>query len=153
MRSAPARPNPVLAPGDQKSGDPESSRPASDLEIRPPRRLRRHPLIAASLTLLLVAALVLPPLINISRYQRRISASLAASLGHPVEISGITLQLLRRPGVHIASFVVDSTAGYSAEPILQCSSVTAAFRIISLWRGRLEITRISLDEPSLNLER
>jgi uncharacterized protein involved in outer membrane biogenesis len=153
MRSAPARPNPLLAPGDQKSGDPESSRPASAIELRPPRRLRRHLLIAASLILLLVAALVLPPLINISRYQRRISASLAASLGHPVEVSGITLQLLPRPGVQIANFVVDSAPGYSAEPILQCSSVTAAFRILSLWRGRLEIARISLDEPSLNLER
>jgi uncharacterized protein involved in outer membrane biogenesis len=153
MRSAPARPNPVLAPGDQKSGDPESSRPAPDVELRPRGRLRRHLLIAASLILLLVAALVLPPLINISRYQHRISASLAASLGHSVEISGITLQLLPRPGVQIANFVVDSAPGYSAEPILQCSSVTAAFRILSLWRGRLEIARISLEEPSLNLER
>jgi hypothetical protein len=102
---------------------------------------------------LVVAALVLPPLINISRYQRQISASLAASLGHSVEISGIKLQLLPRPGVQIADFVVDSAPGFSAEPILQCSNVTAAFRILSLWRGRIEIARISLDEPSLNLER
>src|ERR1700710_1821525 len=107
MRSAPARPNPVLAPGDQKSGNPESSRPAPDVELRPRGRLRRHLLIAASLILLLVAALVLPPLINISRYQHRISASLAASLGHSVEVSGITLHLLPRPGVQIANFVVD----------------------------------------------
>jgi hypothetical protein len=102
---------------------------------------------------LVVAALVLPPLINLSRYQRKIAASLGAALGRPVEVSGITLQLLPRPGVQIANFVVDSTPGYSAEPILQCSSVTAAFRLTSLWRGRLEISRISLDEPSLNLER
>jgi len=115
--------------------------------------MRRNLLIAASLVLLLVAALVLPPLINISHYQRRITASLTASLGHPVEVSGITLVLLPRPGVQIVNFVVDSTVGYSAEPILQCSNVTAAFRILSLWRGRLEIARISLDEPSLNLER
>jgi hypothetical protein len=101
----------------------------------------------------LIAAFVLPPLINISRYQRRISASLAAALGHPVEVSGITLQLLPRPGVQIANFVVDSNPGFSAEPILQCSSVTAVFRLTSLWRGQLEIARISLDEPSLNLER
>jgi uncharacterized protein involved in outer membrane biogenesis len=121
------------------------------MRARQPRR--RHLLIAIAFILLLIAALVLPPLINISRYQRQISASLAAALGHPVEVSGIKLQLLPRPAVQIANFVVDSTAGYSAEPILQCSSVTAAFRIMSLWRGRLEIARISLDEPSLNLER
>ena len=125
-------------------------------QVKPPSRTRprRRPLLLLiALIVLLIAALVLPPLINISRYQRQIAASLAAGLGHPVEVSGITLHLLPRPGVQIANFVVDSTAGYSAEPILQCSSVTAAFRITSLWRGRLEIARISLDEPSLNLER
>jgi uncharacterized protein involved in outer membrane biogenesis len=127
----------------------------SDPDSTPPKPSRRrlHLLIAIAFALLLIGALVLPPLINISRYQHRISASLAASLGRPVEVSGITLELLPRPGVQITNFVVDSTAGYSDEPILKCSSVTAAFRIISLWRGRLEIARISLDEPSLNLER
>jgi uncharacterized protein involved in outer membrane biogenesis len=125
----------------------------SDPDAPRPSRHRRHLLIAIAFALLLIGALVLPPLINISRYQHRISASLAASLGRPVEVSGITLELLPRPGVQITNFVVDSTAGYSDEPILKCSSVTAAFRIMSLWRGRLEIARISLDEPSLNLER
>jgi hypothetical protein len=125
----------------------------SDPDTPKPSRHHWHLLVAISFALLLVAALVLPPLINISRYQRQIAASLAASLGHPVEVSGIKLQLLPRPGVQITNFTVDSTDGFSAEPILRCSSVTAAFRIVSLWRGRLEIARISLDEPSLNLER
>jgi uncharacterized protein involved in outer membrane biogenesis len=133
------------------SPDPNPESVSESMRARRPRR--RHLFIAIAFILLLVAALVLPPLINISRYQRQISASLAAALGHPVEVSGIKLQLLPRPAVQIANFVVDSTPGYSAEPILQCSSVTAAFRIMSLWRGRLEIARISLDEPSLNLER
>jgi uncharacterized protein involved in outer membrane biogenesis len=143
------RPKPMLVPGESTESDPESA--PDSTRTRQPRR--RHLFLAIAFIALLVAALVLPPLINISRYQRQISASLAASLGHPVEVSGIKLQLLPRPGVQIANFVVNSTDGYSAEPILQCSSVTAAFRIASLWRGRLEIARISLDEPSLNLER
>ena len=143
------RPHPMLARGSSLESD-SASVPEPTRARRP---LRRHLFLAISFILLLIAALVLPPLINISRYQRQISASLAAALGHPVEVSGIHLQLLPRPGVRIANFVVDSTAGFSAEPILQCSSVMAAFRIVSLWRGRLEIARISLDEPSLNLER
>jgi AsmA family/AsmA-like C-terminal region len=124
-----------------------------DVETVGAPRPRRRFVLLAAVVLLLIAALVLPPLINISRYQRQIAASLAASLGHPVEVSGITLLLLPRPGVQIANFIVDSAPGYSAEPILQCSSVTAGIRLSSLWRGRLEIARISLDEPSLNLER
>lgn len=115
---------------------------------------RRRPLLfAAIIALLIAAALALPPFININRYQRQIAASLQTSLGHPVEISGVKLVLLPRPGVEIANFLVDSNPGFTAEPILQCSSVTAGFRLTSLWRGRLEISRIALDEPSLNLER
>ncbi|MFL6429360.1 MAG: AsmA family protein, partial [Acidobacteriaceae bacterium] len=143
------RPNVIPVPRaqlkDYLGSDPETAGP------KPSRR--RHLFLAIALALLVIAALVLPPLINIGRYQRRIAASLAASLGHPVEVSGIKLHLLPRPGVQIANFVVDSTSSFSAEPMLQCSSVTAAFRMASLWRGRLEIARISLDEPSLNLER
>jgi hypothetical protein len=136
------------------SQKPTRTSPGEDVQPTRPKRSRRRRLaLVAALICLIIAALVLPPLINLSRYQRQIAASLGAALGHPVEVAGITLQLLPRPGVQIANFVVDSTPGYSAEPILQCSSVTAAFRLTSLWRGRLEIARISLDEPSLNLER
>ena len=110
-------------------------------------------MFAGTLALLLVAALLLPPLININRYQRQIAASLSASLGRPVEVSGARLHLLPRPALEIGNFTVDAAPGFGAEPILQCSSVTAALRLSSLWRGQLEIARISLDEPSLNLTR
>jgi hypothetical protein len=37
--------------------------------------------------------------------------------------------------------------------VLHASTVTAAFRIPSLWQGKLEISRISVDDASLNLVR
>ncbi len=119
-----------------------------------PGRRRRHVRwTVGGLLLLLLAALVLPPLININRYQHRIAASLSASLGRPVEIAGMRLELLPRPGVEIAHFAVEEGPPFGAEPMLLCSNVSASFRLLSLWRGQLEISRISLNEPSLNLER
>jgi AsmA-like protein len=121
---------------------------------RPQKSRSRHvPVLGGLLLLLILAALILPPLININRYQRRIVASLSTGLGRPVEVSGIHLRLLPRPGVQIAHFAVEEDPAFGAEPILQCSDVSAAFRLLSLWRGRLEIARISLDEPSLDLGR
>ncbi len=117
------------------------------------RTRRRHFLFAGTLTLFLVAALLLPPLININRYQRQIASSLSVSLGRSVELSGARLHLLPRPALEIGNFTVEAAPGFGSEPILQCSSVTAALRMSSLWRGQLEIARISLDEPSLNLVR
>ena len=40
---------------------------------------------------------------------------------------------------------------FGAEPMLRASEVTANLRLISLMRGRLEISRLDLTEPSLNL--
>ncbi|HEX8812290.1 MAG TPA: hypothetical protein VF742_09895, partial [Terracidiphilus sp.] len=40
-----------------------------------------------------------------------------------------------------------------AEPVLHASTVTASIRLFSLWRGKLALDRISVDEASVNLVR
>lgn len=105
------------------------------------------------LVLLAGGALVLPPLINLNRYQRRIADSIGNSLGRRVHLSAVTLRLLPRPGLELSNFVVDEDPAFGAEPTLYAPTVDASIRLSSLWRGRLEIGRISLDQPSLNLVR
>src|SRR5207244_11171236 len=50
------------------------------------------------------------------------------------------------------SVVLDGPS-FSAEPMLRAQEVTAALRLRSLLRGRFEIGRLSLKEPSFNLVR
>lgn len=100
-----------------------------------------------------IAAIVLPPLINISRYKRRIATSISSSIGRPVHMSTVRLHLLPRPGFEISDFEVEEDPAFGDEPMLRSPSVVASIRLSSLWRGRLEIGRISFDEPSLNLVR
>jgi AsmA family len=118
----------------------------------PPRPSWMHWLLLISV-LLLVAAVVLPPLFNISRYKRQIAASISRSIGRPVHLSTVRLHLLPRPGFEISEFEVEEDPAFGNEPSLHSASVIASIRLSSLWRGRLEIARISLDEPSLNLVR
>ena len=106
-----------------------------------------------SVLLLLAMALVLPPLINMNRYQRRISDAISNGLGRPVHLTSVTLRLLPRPGLELSDFIVDEDPAFGTEPTLRAQSVDASVRLSSLWRGRLEIGRISLDQPSLNLVR
>ena len=47
-------------------------------------RLRRRATLIFLIAVLIAAAVVLPPLINISRYQREITALMTRSLGRPV---------------------------------------------------------------------
>ena len=103
--------------------------------------------------LLIVAAVVLPPLVNISRYKRRIATSISSSIGRPVHMSTVRLHLLPRPGFEISDFEVEEDPAFGDEPMLRSASVDASIRLSSLWRGRLEMGRIKFDEPSLNLVR
>ena len=112
------------------------------------RSLRRGILIAAALA---VAALVLPPFINISRYKGTIAASMSSALGRPVTVGSVSLRLLPRPGFHLENVVVSDDPAYSSEPILHSDEVSAYIGVSSLWRGKLDIARLSLRFPSLNL--
>jgi hypothetical protein len=117
------------------------------------RKSRRKYWILFTALLLLTAALILPPLINMNRYQRRIAEAIGNSLGRRVHLSSVTLRLLPRPGLELSDFLVEEDPTFGAEPTLRAQSVDASIRLTSLWRGRLEIARISFDQPSLNLVR
>ncbi len=107
----------------------------------------------ALVVLLLLLALFVPPFINVNRYRKRVAESISRALGRDVTVSSIELKLLPRPGLVLSNFVVAENPAYGAEPMLRAETVTAALRLTSLWRGRLEIGRLDLDSPSLNLVR
>ncbi len=154
----PATPGPAVS-GSATTGDEVrlDSSPAS-IESAESERSNGHipgprhwlPLI---IVIVLALAIVVPPLFNIGRYQHRIADNISRSLGRPVHFSKITLRLLPRPGFDLDDFTVEEGPGFGPEPILHSSSVRASVRLLSLWRGRLEIARIALEEPSLNLVR
>jgi AsmA protein len=100
--------------------------------------------------LLLALFLVRP---GASRLKARIAKSISVALQRQVEIGSVQLRLLPRPGFDLESFVVHDDPAFSAEPVLRAQEVTAALRLSSLLRGRMEISRLSLTEPSLNLTR
>jgi hypothetical protein len=92
-------------------------------------------------------------MVSVSRYKSRITHLIATSLGRPVRLSSVELRLLPRPGFVLTDLSVAEDPAYGAEPVLHANSVTASIRLLSLWRGRLEIGSISVDEASLNLVR
>ena len=112
---------------------------------------RRHTGIALALVLTLLITAVAPPFINMSRYKRQISSSIGSSLGRPVHIDNVTLDLLPMPGFTLENFVVGEDPAFGSEPVIRANTVRATLRVSSLWRRRVEFSKISLDNPSLNL--
>jgi hypothetical protein len=107
--------------------------------------------VVTVVAVLAAAALVLPPFINVSRYKGKVIDSMSRALGRPVSVDSVSLRLLPRPGFVLENVVVGDDPLYSAEPLLHADEVTAYIGASSLWRGRLDVTRLSLRYPSLNL--
>jgi hypothetical protein len=115
-------------------------------------RRKRLWVVLAALGALLAVFLV-PPLVSLNHYQKRVSELLTASLGRPVRISGVRARLLPSPAFVVSDLTVEEDPAYGAEPVLHATTVKAPISLLALWRGRLAISRISVDEASLNLVR
>ena len=105
----------------------------------------------AAASLLLITLFVVRPGAN--RLRTRIVSSISLALGRPVEVASVSVRLLPQPGFDLNDFVVEDDPTYGAEPMLRAAEVTALFRLTPLLHGRLEISSLSLTEPSLNLVR
>lgn len=143
-RGLPVQQNAMMEP---PAGEP-SNAPKSSHTRR--RHLRRFGFLYGGMAVL-VLLFFLPPLVNVSRYQRRIATSIANSIGRPVHFDRISLTLLPLPGFTIDNLVVGEDPAFGYEPIIRANSVRATLRLSSLWRRRVEFSTISFSDPSVNL--
>src|SRR5271165_5917419 len=127
---------------DESQAPRSSSKGAVDLSSSKRR-------IIAAAALIVLALFLLRP--GASRLKSRIASSISSAVGRPVEIGSVHLRLLPRPGFNLENLVVYDDPAFGAEPMLRAGEVTAELRLTSLLRGRLEIARLEMTEPSLNL--
>lgn len=128
--------------------------PASE-ETEPPSRhisLGRSILVGLILLALVLMA-VLPPLVNVNRFKRRIVTSISTSIGRPVHLDSVSLLLLPVPAFKLENFVVEEDPAFGSEPLIHANNVVATLRVSSLWRRKVEFSKISLQEPHINVVR
>jgi uncharacterized protein involved in outer membrane biogenesis len=135
-----------LAGDERSSSYDEAVRTSSEGTVKLFSSRRRVAAVAASTVLVLF---LLRP--GASRLKSRIISSISASLDRSVDLSSVHIRLLPRPGFDLENLVVYDDPAFGAEPMLRASQVTADLRLTSLLRGRIEIARLDLTEPSLNL--
>jgi hypothetical protein len=108
----------------------------------------RRWLAAALAGLVLLLFLVRP---GASRLKTRITNSISRAVARPADISSVHLRFLPQPGFDLENLVIYEDPAFGAEPMLRAPEVTAVVRLSSLVRGRFDISRLELTEPSLNL--
>lgn len=114
---------------------------------------RRRIWLVLAAVVVLLAVLLVPPFVSISRYKSQITSLMSSSLGRPVQLSSLRLRILPRPGFVLYNLTVNDDPAFGGEPLVRANTVTAVIRMLSLWRGRLEIGEVIIDEASLNLVR
>ncbi|MGA2457998.1 MAG: AsmA family protein [Terriglobales bacterium] len=112
--------------------------------------LRSRRGVAAVVALLLILFLFRP---GVYRLRNRIAITIGSALGRRVALDSVRLRLLPRPGFDLEGLVIYDDPAFSAEPMIRAQEVSAAIRLRSLLRGRLEIATLSATEPSINLVR
>jgi len=106
---------------------------------------------AGALAALLLLLFLFRP--GVHQLRQRIAWSIGSALGRRVELDSVHLRLLPRPGFDLEGLVIFDDPSFSAEPMIRAQEVSAAIRLRSLFRGRLEIATLSANEPSINLVR
>lgn len=114
------------------------------------KRPRSRRVVALVAAVLLVLFLFRP---GVHHLRNRIAGSIGSALGRRVEIDNVRLRALPRPGFDLEGLVIYDDPAFSAEPMIRAQDVSAAIRLRSLLRGRLEIATLSANEPSINLVR
>jgi hypothetical protein len=106
--------------------------------------------VTAAAVILLALFLIRP---GVSQLKARITTSISRAVARPADIGSVHLRFLPRPGFDLENLVIYEDPTFGAEPMLRAGEVTAVVRLTSLLRGRLDIARLELTEPSLNLVR
>jgi uncharacterized protein involved in outer membrane biogenesis len=114
-------------------------------------KVRNSRRAAAAIAALVLILCVYRP--GVYRLRNRIAGSIGSALGRRVALENVRLHLLPRPGFDLEGLVIYDDPAFSAEPMIRAQEVSAAIRLRSLLRGRLEIATLSATEPSINLVR
>lgn len=116
--------------------------------------LRRHARNILPILLLLgLAAWLVPSYFSAERYRHRLEAGLERALHRPVTFGALSFRLVPRPGFAFENAVVQEDPAFGSEPFAHVDRIECDLRWRSLWHSRLDLARLRLERPSLNLVR
>jgi AsmA-like protein len=124
---------------------------APDVQDRTVTFIRNRRRLVIGGAILVLALFVIRP--GAGGLKSHLAHTIGLAIGRQVEIGGVRIRVLPQPGFDLENFIVHDDPNFGAEPVLRAEDVSAAVRLTSLLRGRLEVSRLSFTEPSVNLVR
>lgn len=110
--------------------------------------------VGGLIVLLIVAALVVPSLIDWNAYKPEIAAEAKKATGRDLDIRGnISLSVLPSPRLAIADVRLSNRSGATAPNMAEIRELRVAVKFAPLLQGKVEIASVELIGPTIELEK
>ena len=118
--------------------------------------MRKWVFIVGGVVLILVVVAVVAVL-NINSYIQRnrdyLIQQAEKAVGREIEVQGIEVNLWNGIGVRFENFSLADDPGFSSDPFVQAKSLQANVRLLPLLRKDVQVKRLILHEPGINVIR
>jgi hypothetical protein len=107
--------------------------------------------VALLVVLVVVAAAVVPYLVDTPRIQSYIATTATQTLGRPVKFASVSLRVLPLPAVELHGLEVAEDPSFGTAPFLRLDTGRVRLKLMSLLAGRVELGDIVLKKPMITL--
>lgn len=103
--------------------------------------------------LLLLAAVILPRVVDLQRFAPLVTGQVQALTGRTVTLGPIALRILPSPAVSVTSIAVHEGEKYPGRDAVRLRQLSIRLRLLPLLRGQFAFGTIVLDQPVITLIR
>ncbi|HSD52433.1 MAG TPA: AsmA-like C-terminal region-containing protein [Candidatus Methylomirabilis sp.] len=107
--------------------------------------------VGAILGLAVLAALVLPSLVNLERYRAALAGRAGRTLGREVTLGALRIHLWGGIGAEARGIQIAQAPGFGAEPFLAADALRVRVELLPLLRGEMKLRSAVLDRPRIHL--
>jgi AsmA protein len=107
--------------------------------------------VGALLGLAVLAALVLPSLVNLERYRAALASRAGKTLGREVTLGDLRISLWGGIGAEAKGLQIAQAPGFGAEPFLAADALRVRLQLLPLFRGQVKVSSAILERPRIRL--
>jgi len=109
--------------------------------------------VGGLVALAILAALLLPVLVNLERYRTLLAGRVGKALGREVTLGALTVNLWRGIGAEAKGVRVAQVPGFGGEPFLTAEALRVHLQVLPLLRGQVKVSSLILERPRIQVLR
>jgi AsmA protein len=109
--------------------------------------------VAGLLLLAVLAAVLLPSLVNLDRYRTLLAQRLGRMVGREVTLGALRFSLWQGIGAEATGVQVAQAPGFGAEPFLTAEAMRVRLQFLPLLQGQVKVASAVLERPRIRMMR